>query len=739
MDTETNRKIIYASLLRYAPESIPLRDRGLSRILLSALIGTTEDKPLRVSQIQSALSFGNHLPSIRPEVIKESLQKLIETGRVKSKEIKKKNYFYLDPDNNDDLFKAFSDANDLFEPVLAHMLQNTEHHLDNGIARKICQSFICHCFARFGSQIAQTVINRLPLDQFMRSSDISAAFEESIVGTNLSTAARESLEVRCHEFLRSNRPDDVQLKFFLSQGYYFAQLIGLEPGVFDPLNESAFSGSVFYLDTNVLIVGLLQNDHIGQVFGELVSVARRLSIELRVTRATIDEARSVAAARVSALNEVIGIIPDDVLRRSGDQFFEAFLQAREKKASLSPEDFFKAFDHLPEVLQERWGISIVEKTADEILAGRDLKHIADLMHETAIITRGWGKSGIILHHDVAHYALVLDERPENPKTWFLTRDRTLTRSAEKLPASNCPFCYSLIGFLQSISPFLITASEEHSFADVFAQLLTEQMFPREQFFDVSELVLLAQMNRDVMTTQREKLIPALDYLKKTVLSGKTYTKERGPEVALCLRTFITSSSDQRELELLEESKRLAAQLKSKETDLEAMRQLREVDLQVVSQQATQIEELDRRNDQLSGQVEGLAESQKHLTLKSARNQMIAGVMGCIMLWLFAGHVVDLIHDRFPDLGATTLWAMRLVLNSIGLLSLALPTAAFLRRRGLSRDTQVIIMTVVMAIGLGVSRFIEPDVVSLWSGLVQLAVVLASLLVIASNYRRNSSE
>ena len=107
-----------------------------------------------------------------------------------------------------------------------------------------------------------------------------------------------------------------------------------------------------------------------------------------------------------------------------------------------------------------------------------------------------------------------------------------------------PLCYSLIGFLQSVSPFLIAGQEEQQIADIFAALLEEQLLPHEQLFNMKELVLLVEMHQDVIATPKENLISAVDYVKSTVLRGRTYRVEHHAEVALGLRSFLVSSGDE---------------------------------------------------------------------------------------------------------------------------------------------------------------------------------------------------
>ena len=69
-------------------------------------------------------------------------------------------------------------------------------------------------------------------------------------------------------------------------------------------------------------------------------------------------------------------------------------------------------------------------------------------------------------------------------------------------------------------------------ADIFSALLRDQFLPNDTLFDLKELALLVEMHQDVLSTPKDVLIPAVDYVKATVLRGKPYRTEDVGEVAL---------------------------------------------------------------------------------------------------------------------------------------------------------------------------------------------------------------
>ena len=170
--------------------------------------------------------------------------------------------------------ELIGNAETLFKPVLEELLRDTGHLLTRSVAEAVCRQFICECFARFGQQVAKTVAGQLAPSYLMRCTERAGGFRRSSRRLfSFSWKRLRSLGTRCLAFHSSTTPADVQLKFSLTQGFYFAQLLGLERGDIDPFVEQALDGSVLYLDTNVLMLGLFKVDGFVQLFDEIVKVA----------------------------------------------------------------------------------------------------------------------------------------------------------------------------------------------------------------------------------------------------------------------------------------------------------------------------------------------------------------------------------------------------------------------------------------------------------------------------------
>src|SRR6266516_26552 len=490
LSIDEKRQVVYSSLLRYSSEVIPLRERVLDRVVLGALIGSSEADPFRSVHIQENLKFGPNAPEIRIQPIQEAIRRLAQHSKVESTLLRERHAYYLSEQGKTELGSLIGSAEPLFNSVLTNMLRDIGDACPKELGIEVCRTFILECFARYGQVIAKNVTGHISHETLMRSLDTASAFNAAIQGKHLSSTAIESLHARCYLFLKSSDPDDERLKFYLTQGYYFAQLLGLEDRGFNPLNDHAFAGATFYLDSNVLIIGVLHPEDSAALFDEMVGIATRIGIELRVTRATLNETRRVAADRRVMIEKILDKVPDELFKRTDDQFLRGFLQERESNSSLTPAAFLEPFDFLEDTLQRRWKITLDDRTEDEITDGKDFGRIGQVLNEAAEVSRGFAKSEAVLNHDVSHYVLICDERLKNPKTWFLTRDRSLAEAAVKLAVTDTVFCFSLIGFLHSISPILTSPAEEGTLVDAFSAMLSEQVFTKEPVFEASESKLM---------------------------------------------------------------------------------------------------------------------------------------------------------------------------------------------------------------------------------------------------------
>lgn len=714
MTTEDQRKSLYAALLRYAPETGSLRDRILDRLVLVALLESTESAPLRIGTIQENIEFGPGSSGLRTEVIQETLARLIAQAKVKHAELRTRHAYFLTEVGVTDVSEATDSAAALFEPVLARMLADTSSVCSQEEGATVCRRFISECFARFGQQIAKSVTGELSHDKLIDTIDARAAFITACEDVALSPEAAESLKTRCFRFLLSIERQDQELKFRLTQGYYIAQLLGLDSAQFNPIINEAFQGAVFYVDTNVLIPHLLSSES-ARFFDEVLRFASRLGIEIRVTRATIEEIRQATIGRLEDLTAVTETVPTQLAEKTQDQILQSFLALRNEQPELTPGAFLRRFEEIPQTLQ-KLGITIDDRDANEIVGDRDVTKECKIVNDAAEATRGWGKHDVVQLHDVCHFLLVQEERSRGNKAWFLTRDRTLSHAAVGLSKDELPFCFPLVGFLQSISPFLETPAEESSLVGLFSAALEQNIrgFPTEALFDLQELKLIGELHADVLSTSPDQLLLAFDYVKSNILNGKPYRLADHTKVALELKKFLASTADERHIMLQAEAHRQHKIAASERTK----RELAEREAADEQERAEKLE-----SEIGAARRSGKKARSRESWLRAAL--MFLGAVIAVGIWSFDSELAKLLGGVNATLGPNA-ELFRLGIRACGSLAVVITSlpAVFVLR-----SVRLPALTVISAIALGGLDPVGSELLSTWSGYLGIAAPLAVALLI----------
>ena len=685
MNTDEQRQILYAALLRHFPETGSLRERALDRLVLVALLGSSRSEPMTIHRIQELTVLVPNSPGLRTEVIAETLVRLEYDGKVDHMEASAGSSYFLTDLGQQDTDKGVNSATQLFRPVLDRMLCNTTGLFSVDDGKNVCRTFISECFARFGHQIAKAVAGDFADDESFGGADIEGAFKAAVQAVSLSKGAVQTLRARCNRFLHSMEPDDKDLKFRLAQNYYVAQLLELSSQDFNLLADDAFREAVFYLDTNVVLDGLKSDDS-ARRFSELVKASSTLGIELRVTRATIDEATHVATRHMEDMEKVVDTVPEKLLERTRDEFFLAYQDAKTKDPEMTPVKFMARFQELPAFLQEL-NITLEDRNASEIVGNQDVSKKCQIVDNAAETTRGWGKNDAVSLHDVCHFMLVQKERQENPKAWFLTKDRTLSNAAVRLAPGELPFCFPMTAFLQSVSPFLETSAIRNTLVDVFSAVLDGEVgdLTGRPLFDMTELRLISDYHADVLSVPTEQLLPAFDYIKTNLLKGKPYRYDDNKKVALELKKFLVSSEHKKQETLLaeiEQQKTLAANERDKRTNAEQ-----------------NMEHMGEKIAHLNAEKKASARSHKLLSIGLA----ILGLIFANMCWRFDFELGQWAMNFLSINGVDTVpfsIAVRMLGATVFVSSL-IPALSFV----LKNQHRTLSYTVVVAIALGASDFV----------------------------------
>jgi hypothetical protein len=334
---------------------------------------------------------------------------------------------------------------------------------------------------------------------------------------------------------------------------------------------------------------------------------------------------------------------------------------------------------------------------------------------------------------VAHYALICTERTSHPKTWFLTRDGALLRAAQRLCANDPPFCFSLAGLLQSLSPF-ISSSESASFAEAFSSVVSDQTLPLEQVYDARELLVLAELHDDVRTTPDDQIVQAYEHVRRSVLHGRAARHGDLPAVALGLRSFLSSTAEERERALRDDAARLQAERQRALEEALSERELRDAADRQRRREQEKAAELALENERLrandrarTGHLVDTEEKVRVARRNTAAVVMAVAATSGLAMLLARAAMTEALTRKLAVSGAYT--ALVSIALAIGGLAMAvLPVTVFLRRTRLSHEVRTGVLTVVAATALVVSNVVDDRTSSLWSSFLQMGSTVAMLVV-----------
>ncbi len=672
LSVEQQREIIYSALLRYSSDALEIRDRALQSLVLAALAGSTEDSPLRLGEVRKILKFAPLSVSIRDDVLQHWIEQLIKEGKVAETKKSLRKAYYLTEKGSKEVGQAKISADDRFEKSLARMLKDTSYKLPEADAKGICRRFVLECIARSGHQIAMQVCGKSQ-GNIGNKVDTQASFDVAAEGIDINPPERESLRIRCEEFLESRDPENLQLMFDLTQSYYIAELLDIQGAKFVPLNHDAFSGSVFYLDTNVLITGAMSMMATNPEFAEVLECAKGLGIELRVTRGTIEETRHVAADRISKLKKISDVVPKEIIEETKDEIVTQYSEAKAAKPDLTPEEFLAPLDDISSIVRTKWKLEIEEVTERDFQDDAQFRHIAEAINSFVTNARGFGKSPAVLAHDICHYLLIARERAKcGGQCWFLTRDRLLIAASTEIvgPQEQC-FCFNLLGFLHSISPFVTSSVQQSSLVDTISHIFSEQ-FPRTApLIELSDLAILAENHEDLMSTPPDKILKAWDFIKTHALKGRPYRREDIPKVTLELRRYISTYKDEKLKERDEELARMRAVTEDEQT----LR--REAETELASQYG-KITALESKVEDLTNSLRTEREARSKDEMKrSLRSALFSVFLGYPMIVFHRPLQNRLVQDFHLHLSFQNIGLLKWIILGMALLLVTVPPLSFI--------------------------------------------------------------
>jgi hypothetical protein len=514
IDIALKRSIVFSARIQFAPEAQPLRETAIDRIMEQNLLLADSEGGITVQEMeeQGALCFEDGTPAIGREDMEKSLRRLKSRGRVRIIGVKTEHHYRLSDTAHQEMMELQRNAEKRLESVVGRLFRNTEE----GPLPYRVPFFECLCiiFSRLGEMYVRLIQGQISHQQFVRSPTVVRALSE--IRNSYPSIDWSVFEYGVFSFFQDTDPDYDAIKWNMAQNYYVAKALGLDPSG-HLLSKEVFSNAVFYLDTNVAIDALDPDAAHHRSFQTLSNACEQLQIQLSICQISLDELRLVVLSQREVLEKVADQIPADMYRRIRGDFFHIY---RERKASTGEVDFdklFSRFVNARDELARDYNIGLIDdRWFNEAVSHPRTQQIVDtIKYQYIITTRRRSKAPASALHDALLLQWVQLERRRGTKnTWVVTRDTSLPEVVILEEGESArPLAITLDALLQWISPIAVQGNPEDEFAGVFSQALKYMLLPQENFFDLGDFRMFAQMEWSCKELPADDIEACIRYIK----------------------------------------------------------------------------------------------------------------------------------------------------------------------------------------------------------------------------------
>jgi hypothetical protein len=261
---EFKRALLFSLRLQHSPQTQPLRDLAIDRIIERDLLLANDDRGLTIKDLveQSALTFGGR-SAVSVRDIGKSVDRLVESRVITRKPILVPAAYILTESARTRLWAAQSDVEALIQRVhekLFRTLPSWRTAFETAF-----DEVISNVFSRLGEMYVRALRGQISRDELACARIVQDAIGAACLTFGVSI--RDSLTTSVSRFFRESDIDFDRLKWNLSQNFYIAKALGLDASG-ELLSAEIFGHSAFYLDTNVIIAALEPTDSRHAAFTE---------------------------------------------------------------------------------------------------------------------------------------------------------------------------------------------------------------------------------------------------------------------------------------------------------------------------------------------------------------------------------------------------------------------------------------------------------------------------------------
>ncbi len=515
MSTIDKKALLISTRMRFAPESQPIKDTAIEKILEQNMLLADQDKGLSFREIEQLfdLYIEKRLSFFGRKTIDKALKRLIQQKRLILVEGARETL---------DRYKLTQSALRECEATEKVTLARNEKIIKKLFEKRItdyelyAQPFfdcISIVFSRLGEAYVRLLKSDITLSQLIKSPDIQNAIQLTI--RKNAYLDSKIFETSIYDFFTIEDPDFAAVKWNMAQNYFIARVIGLHSAE-KLLSREIFSGSTFYLDTNVIINLLEPKSRHYRSMQALIEMCKSIDIDMCFCKISLDELNRVVNNREEMIKSIGDKIPEELSHKIPDLFYRLYIQIKQTGKDVDFKQLFSNFRNARALLKRNYPVSEVDnKWFDDNAESVAILNLAEKIRRNAERKRYRRKSKNSSIHDALLIKWMRNQQSgTKEKTWLVTLDTSFPDEAVADKKDHSRSCViTLDALLHWISPLVFSPEMEDHIATVFSEAISHQLLPQENIFTLNDFYVFAGMEWEIKELPAKDVEDFIRYLR----------------------------------------------------------------------------------------------------------------------------------------------------------------------------------------------------------------------------------
>lgn len=504
------RSILLTTNIRFSSQTQSIKEMSLDRIIEQALFLSSEDK-LELSKIQGNINtdFGIHTISFKE--VESAIKRLIQKNRIIEETINKKIEYRIPKRVKQELEEIERQATHRFDSIVEKLFKYSSVGFIK--YKEPFLRFLCVIFSKLGEECVKIIKGNVDDINFtIPLIDLTIKqIQKDFNYIDLSLFKSAALK-----FFEENDPEYNSIKWNLSQSYFIIKALGFDPsGIL--LSKEVFGNSIFYLDTNIIISALEGKHRHHPGFLVFIKSCEQLGIDLRVSQITIDELGNWILYQYDLIQKIKDRIPNETLSKIRSIFCQILYEYKINGNDIEIDELFKNFNAPIDKLKNICDIELVDhQWFGEVKNKKEIEVFANELSKKYFLFRKRKKSKSSALHDsiMLNWIKKLREDNNTNNIWLVTIDTTLP-GIVPIGSSTQSFAITLPALLQWISPMSLNKNDK-DFALIFSEILKMRLLPQEHLFELSDFLVLEELNISCKQLPTEDVEDCIRYLKTQI-------------------------------------------------------------------------------------------------------------------------------------------------------------------------------------------------------------------------------